>query len=40
MGGCMLLRHMADAGDDCELTAAMAVSPAIDVGAIFDYFSG
>eukprot|EP00967_Tisochrysis_lutea_P140721 scaffold257566_cov35-Tisochrysis_lutea.AAC.2 len=40
MGGCMLVRHMADSGDECQLAAAMAVSPALDIGAIYEHFSG
>jgi len=40
MGGCMLMRHMADAAEECELDGAMAVSPALDVGAVFHYFTG
>ena len=36
----MLVRHMADSGDECQLAAAMAVSPALDIGAIYEHFSG
>ncbi|EOD39965.1 hypothetical protein EMIHUDRAFT_223171 [Emiliania huxleyi CCMP1516] len=40
MGGCILVRHMAEAGEGCELRAAMAVSPALDVSAVQRYWQG
>ena len=37
MGGGLLLRHMGEAGEACLLTAAMAVSPAIDLQANYEH---
>ena len=33
-GGNVLINHLAASGDDCLLTAAFAVSPAMDPGAV------
>ena len=31
MGGCLMLRHMGEAADECLLSGAMAVSPLLDI---------
>ena len=40
LGAGMLLRHMGEAADACLLSAAMAVSPSLDVGANYRHMAG
>ena len=37
MGGGMLLRHMGEAGEACELAGAMAVSPLVDLAKNYEH---
>jgi hypothetical protein len=39
LGGGLLLRHMGEASDECLLTAAMAVSPAVDIHANYRFMA-
>ena len=40
MGGNLLIQHLGEAGDECKLRGAIAVSPAVDLKAIHQNWNG